>query len=447
MNPVMEAPAAAPQAIRRVIRATVGGFPQYRQTVQSLPPPEQQNIERLAALIVQSYARGARPIHQVSLIGHADRDARRGRAFEDQISRERASQVQRALAYAVTRRGGAIATHIRWQVEAAGASQPLVRAPTSELERARNRRVDIFLTNAPVYARRGSLLIRASGAALEATTLPSPRPCCLLAPSVSPSPFSSTDNFAEPGKLGTHRAADEVSGLIYSGKAGFVDLGHLRDLIDTTKFVCDQIIAAAGKPTTIRTMHGEARILTTVPSTDWRQLAMDICYDDSFAYEILTYTAMYPGGHNSSFSPEDLPSNYMGTATAIEAVKAGGNFNAAATAKIDSLIKDLNGQTIAETLKSFNRINNRWVSYSGFNSILNDRYLKRRNFNLLPWQTGHASDTARPSWYGSGMGSTAKSYSYTHTAGRSIPKADWPKELATIRADAASVYGSDYDKP
>jgi uncharacterized protein DUF4056 len=434
---------------KRVIRETIGGFPRYQQRVQSLSVQERTKIDRIAGLIVRSHRPGSRPIREVSLIGHADRDQQRGRAFEVKISRDRAREIQRALVSAAIRqsRSRVLVARLRWRIEGAGATQMIARSPRSESDRARNRRVDVFMTPAPVYLRRGRA-IRPRVSEFEAPSPLSARVCCILAPTTSP--FSPTDNLVEPGKLGTHRGGlfgGDTTGLIYTGGAGFVDLGHLRDLIDMTKFIYDQIVAAGGKPTSIRTTHGIAKITTAVPAGSWFQLAMDIGFDDSFGYEILTYSLTLPGQHNSSFSPEDLPSNYMGTAAAIEAIKAGGSFDAAATARIDALIKSLDGQSVAESLKAFNRINGRWVDFKDASSPLLLRYLKRRNFTFEPWKTGHSSDKPKPGWYGSGMGSTAGFYTYTHTAGRTIPKADFVTETRAIRADAKKVYGPDYDKP
>lgn len=283
---------------------------------------------------------------------------------------------------------------------------------------------------------------------LSAPPLPATRPCCLLAPSCNPV-GAADSNLADPSSLGVHGTGSEVTGQIYTGKAGFVDLGHLRDLIDLTKYVCDQIVAANGSPVTVTTKHGTAKFVGTPSKADWIKVARAIAYDDSYGYEIYTYGIHRPGGHNSSFSPEDLPSNYLGGIVAERALAAGGPFNDAATTEINSLLKSLDAQPKSETMVAFNLINHRWVEYGGSLDCAVDSYLHRRNFDRIPWKAGHPSDAPTPAWVTDGLGTAETFYEYTHTLGRTIPKSTFTAEVATIRADAMSPskYGPDYDKP
>ncbi len=96
---------------------------------------------------------------------------------------------------------------------------------------------------------------------------------------------------------------------------------------------------------------------------------------------------------------------------------------------------------------AFNRINHRWVDFSNASSPLYYYYLQRRNFTRIPWQTGHPSDSTIPAWVTADLGNVRLYYTYTHTMGRTIPQSSFPAEVTAIRADAASRYGSDYDKP
>ena len=277
-----------------------------------------------------------------------------------------------------------------------------------------------------------------------AGTLSPTRTCCMLAPNVPPSGGS---NFVDPLALGTHGSSSEAVGLVYSSAAGFVDLGHLRNLVDLTKYVYDQIASSAGAVGTVLTKHGDATILRTIPPAEWVNCARAIAFDDSFAYEILTYDAIYPGGHNSSFSPEDLPSNYLGTLVAARAIAAGGPFNAAATSQLTALLASLGALPTTDSAAAFALINGRWVSYSGVLSLGSCDYLKRRNFTATPWHAGHPSDTPTPAWVTAPLLTATVFYDYRHTAGLAIPKVTWPTELARIRADAASRYGAAFDRP
>jgi peptidoglycan hydrolase-like protein with peptidoglycan-binding domain len=95
---------------------------------------------------VASY-RSRRPIRVVRLIGHADRDPARGNAFERKISEERADTVRQAVLDSMRRaaRSSDVAAQIHWQIAGVGASSLAVPRPTTEAERAANRRVEVWL--------------------------------------------------------------------------------------------------------------------------------------------------------------------------------------------------------------------------------------------------------------------------------------------------------------
>lgn len=124
-------------------RETVSRFPRHQDVVKLLPAQEQQKIDRIARLIVQSFLLGVQSIRTVRLVGHADRDPQMGSQFEAKISASRVSELQQALIKSID--NPAIATQIQWQLSSAGATQPIVPNPKSEEERSRNRRVDLWL--------------------------------------------------------------------------------------------------------------------------------------------------------------------------------------------------------------------------------------------------------------------------------------------------------------
>ncbi|MEA2603861.1 MAG: hypothetical protein QOF89_4853 [Acidobacteriota bacterium] len=278
-------------------------------------------------------------------------------------------------------------------------------------------------------------------------SLPTFRPCCILAPAI---PLGGTNsNFVDPTSLGVHGTSSEARGLIYSGKGGFLDLGHIRDHCDETKFVFDQIVALGGSLGTVQTANGFA-MLKKSPSTtaETIRVARAICIDDGLGHEIFSYDLSIPGMHNSSFSPEDLCSNFLGTLLAELAINAGGVFNTAVTTELDKLVKSLDGQTVAETRKAFDLINGRWVDFSGTSSVLSDDYLKRRNFEQKPFQTGHASDATPPSFVTAPIPDQSAFYDFFYFETRKlIPKTSYAVEIARIRKDAAARYGKDFDKP
>src|SRR5262249_45547108 len=120
--------------------------------------------------------------------------------------------------------------------------------------------------------------------------------------------------------LGRHGRSGEVTGIIYTGKAGFIDLGHLRDHCDLTKFIHDQLTIGL-TPMRVSAVLGEA-VMHKCPASDIT-VARAIALDAGLGHEILSYNSFSPGGHNSSFSPEDLCSNFLGTLVAERAIAAG----------------------------------------------------------------------------------------------------------------------------
>jgi hypothetical protein len=184
-----------------------------------------------------------------------------------------------------------------------------------------------------------------------------------------------------------------------------------------------------------------------VPRDRWLNVARAIAFDDGLGHEIFTYDLKSPGGHNSAFSPDDLCSNFVGTVVARQAIGAGGPFAAQVTAKLKGLLTALGAQTPAETRKAFDLINGRWVDFSGPSSVLNNDYLKRRNFSRLPFKAGHPSDAAAPAWLRGTFGDAASFYAYKHTLVKTILKTDFAAEIVRIRADAKALYGNDFDKP
>ncbi len=268
------------------------------------------------------------------------------------------------------------------------------------------------------------------------------RPCCILAPD-----FLTNVNILDPSAVGTHNGSSEANGQLYCGKAGFVDLGHVRDMIDLTKFLHDQLTASAGPPQVIRTILGIVSIRRT--PTNPAETAAAIAFDDAMGHEIVSWDQLTPGGRNSSFSPEDLVSNFLGTVVARRAITAGGAFNAAATTELDSLLTSLDVQTKTESEASFGLINGRWVIFSGTTSLLRNDYLQRRNFTRQPFKTGHPSDAATPAFVTAAFSSTAKNdYDYFHLEGGNVlAKRHFAREIARIKGEARAAFGVDFDKP
>lgn len=138
--------AAGAPSCPRLAPVTVSRFPRYAESIASLPPAERQKVRQLAGIIVGSHRPGCRPVLQVNLIGHADRDYQRGPAFEHRISAHRALTVQRAIQRLIG--NPAILSRIVWNSRGAGARNLVLPSPRNEAERSRNRRVEVGLSRA-----------------------------------------------------------------------------------------------------------------------------------------------------------------------------------------------------------------------------------------------------------------------------------------------------------
>jgi peptidoglycan hydrolase-like protein with peptidoglycan-binding domain len=271
---------------------------------------------------------------------------------------------------------------------------------------------------------------------------PVSRPCCLL----------ESGSLAGATTVGRHAVMEPK--VVYTGKAGFVDLGHLWDTCDVTAFAYSEIHRAGGAVgTRIAVSEGEAVLTSAAPAAEWLDLARAIANDDALVHEIVSYWSMTLGAHHSSFSPEDLCSNNLGTIVGARAATAGGPFVAAAERALTLLLTSLDAQTDAETRAAFARIARRWVDDTKVHAeplllgriVPDNDYLRRRNFAVDPWKTGHKSDATTPAFVVAPITHTA-TYDFVVT-GSAFRKADFPAQITAIRTDARIRYGPHFDKP
>jgi len=270
------------------------------------------------------------------------------------------------------------------------------------------------------------------------------RTCCLL----------ETGSLSDPSAIGPHTAN---GGIVYSGKGGFLDLAHMRDVADLTGQIYQQIHAASGASgTSISTTLGNARLTSAVPPAEWAEVAGAIAFDEGLAHEIDSYATGHcrdrfpvPGMHNSSFSPEDLTSNRLGTIAAQRALAAGGTWGTEVERQIAGILTSLDAQPIAETRRAFGLISGRWVDPTAMVPLAGlpgNCYLRRRNFTFNPWKAGHSSDAPTPAFVTAPF-TFSSTFDYTHTRGRTIAKAAFATEMAAVKTDARATYGPNFDSP
>ena len=174
-------------------------------------------------------------------------------------------------------------------------------------------------------------------------------------------------------ELGPHQylGSDlEGNGIIYTRKAGFIDMGHLRDQADWTAYLYTHIMHHIQKGVAVQRLgyEGGAKILTIHPPKemapeDVMQLAGKIAYDLSVWHEIATWFGassipLVPERF-SSFSVEDAYSNLLGVHLGIAALKSELPYEEAMT------------QLIYQTLDSLDAVDSKQDTHDAMEAVHN----------------------------------------------------------------------------
>jgi len=210
--------------------------------------------------------------------------------------------------------------------------------------------------------------------------------------------------FIDPKDLGTHgyrRSSSEKNGIIYTSKAGHIDIAHLRKIIDWTAFLSaktfDQLIDNKTEFSFKLQEPSLYFVQITYPQY-WQDLSqgqkVHTAYDISirlgqhFAYtasvwhEILTWfgykgAGFYPEFH-SAFSWEDTFSNVLGTHIAVLAMRdTEHTFSDAVTKAINWELKVLEAQPKHTALHATETVRGKWFS-GDFLFVT----MKKRNFDI-----------------------------------------------------------------
>jgi len=164
-------------------------------------------------------------------------------------------------------------------------------------------------------------------------------------------PFVTIDQVISVDDLNEHHYMgnkNEGTGTIYTKKGGFIDIGHLRDQIDWTRYLYATILHNRGKGEVVLRLRKEAGRKTlhlNVPAqlddSDCILLAGKIAYDFSLWHEISTWygasTVPLISEKFSSFSVEDVYSNLLGIHVGMKTLHSKTPFNEAATKDPDVL--------------------------------------------------------------------------------------------------------------
>jgi len=226
-------------------------------------------------------------------------------------------------------------------------------------------------------------------------------------------PFVSIDQVISINDLGEHHYMgnkSEGTGTIYTNKGGFIDIAHLRDQVDWTRYLYTTILNSRGKGEVILPLRNEAgrkTLYLNVPaqfdSSDCILLAGKITYDFSLWHEISTWFGasaipLIPEKF-SSFSVEDVYSNLLGVHVGMKTLHSKLPFNAAATKIIVSTLDSLDVvKTAKETYDAYDAVHNIW--YTNKKRIPRGTVTLKRDPDVLitsrPWiipdQTTYSGD-------------------------------------------------------
>lgn len=211
--------------------------------------------------------------------------------------------------------------------------------------------------------------------------------------------------FPDPAKLGEHNfdsGRGEKNGMVYTCRAGFIDIGHLREAADRTAYVSDLIyrnLMLGNRTISFRLIEPSLyRVILKYPK-GWRdqtveerkkaakELSIDlgryIAHTSLIWHEIVTWYGFATAGifpdQISSFSWEDPYSDLLGTCLAAEALRDDQqNFDEVMTALIDRTLSELDVQESAVAYQAAKKVEGQWFT-GGMYFFVN---MKKRNFDV-----------------------------------------------------------------
>ena len=275
----------------------------------------------------------------------------------------------------------------------------------------------------------------------EIASVPEPgslRPCCVFGNDVRaqlgsiPVPGYEITYTLEVDTLGTHQfnkgtvafeprggkrlLSDEVSGIVYTCRGGFIDVAHVRDNADRTLYLASQIgrLAATGgvipltgegarrrvvvkplDPALVRT-HGLRDVVVSL--AEWLSFQAGIWHEITAWYG---WASTSFSEKPSAFSPEDLYSNAVGVKIAGHIMRRHGagtelQYNQAVTAALREALIKLGPLPQAASRRAFAYVDGIW--WDSAKRVPDNLLVRHRNFNagptLEPWKLGDAIDAA-----------------------------------------------------
>ena len=212
--------------------------------------------------------------------------------------------------------------------------------------------------------------------------------------------------FYEPHELGKHSyrfSPFERNGIIYTCKAGHIDITHLRWSADNTRYFIkktSKTLMKKGRGFTFRLSLelSQHKVKFSYPEY-WDDLTHKekeeiaeiiafevgpyLAFNATLWHEILTWFGVHFIGvepeFNSSFSWEDIYSNLLGTKLAVEALKnTKHGYNKAMTLAIDRKLRELDAQPRSTAIYAVEKMRGEW--FTGY--LLVDTIRKNMDIGL-----------------------------------------------------------------
>ncbi len=241
---------------------------------------------------------------------------------------------------------------------------------------------------------------------------PKLRPCCAFGHSLRTTISGSSvpvklDNILYPDQLGNHsyRLSDiqtEQNGLIYTCRAGVVDLAHIRDYADWTAYLYERIrlVVGSGAVIPIADEAAKRKIVIRLPGVSLSDaekdelallLAQRISFKLSVWHEIVTWydhrSVELFSERLSSFSPEDMFSNALGAKLGADALRSGKPYDEAMDDVLYAMIHKLAPLPNKQSKLTLNEVDGVW--WDRKKSMPDMSMVTRRNLDagdtITPW--------------------------------------------------------------
>lgn len=225
------------------------------------------------------------------------------------------------------------------------------------------------------------------------------------APRIRPGSYASVTHgvhFLDPNELGPHGYWlnwQERNGIVYTCRAGHIDIAHVRKAADWTGYLAARTLEAVGQGRTeFRFKLREPslyRVQLTYPE-HWDSLSLEdqvrvarevscslgqyLSYTAMTWHEILTWFGFRPKGYKSefpsAFSWEDTYSNLLGTQIAARALRADDrDFSEAVTSILNESLDRLEVGSAEEAYQTTQALRGKWFAKPGLFTLILRRHL------------------------------------------------------------------------